>query len=195
MATDHESLPDLSTWYLVTNLPAPTERLGPEPPFPPASLEEVIRLYGLRSKMGSTLGGITFAYLSTGEQIDNPRFIREEEHALARAQRTFSKEQKRTPEWERRRKVVARVHEGVRWRREVFIRQKLAYTSQTCSACGHRQAMPLSVRVYQCATSGLVMDRDYNGSKNILAEALEAVGRHGCVIPEAPVCSLESRRA
>jgi hypothetical protein len=46
--TDPQSLPDLSTWYLVTNLPAPTERLGSEPPFPPASLEEVIRLYGLR---------------------------------------------------------------------------------------------------------------------------------------------------
>jgi SRSO17 transposase len=46
--TEPESLPDLSTWYLVTNLPAPTERPGPEPPFPPADLEEVIRLYGLR---------------------------------------------------------------------------------------------------------------------------------------------------
>ncbi len=124
--TDPESLPNLSTWYLVTNLPAPTERPGPEPPFLPASLEEVIRLYGLRSKLGSTLGGSTFAYLSTGEQIDNPRFFREEEHALARTQRTFSKEQKSTPEWERRRKVVAWVHEGVRWRREDFIRQQVA---------------------------------------------------------------------
>src|SRR2546423_2205724 len=46
--TDPESLPDLSTWYLVTNLPTPTAHLGSEPPFPPASLEEVIRLYGLR---------------------------------------------------------------------------------------------------------------------------------------------------
>ncbi len=46
--TDPESLPDLSTWYLVTNLPAPTERPGPKALFPPASLEEVIRLYGLR---------------------------------------------------------------------------------------------------------------------------------------------------
>lgn len=46
--TDPQTLPDLSTWYLVTNLPAPSERPGPEPPFPPASLEEVIRLYGLR---------------------------------------------------------------------------------------------------------------------------------------------------
>jgi len=46
--TDPQSLPDLSTWYLVTNLPAPTARPGPEALFPAASLEEVIRLYGLR---------------------------------------------------------------------------------------------------------------------------------------------------
>jgi SRSO17 transposase len=46
--TDPENLPDLSTWYLVTNLPAPSEHPGSEPPFPPASLQEVIRLYGLR---------------------------------------------------------------------------------------------------------------------------------------------------
>ncbi len=46
--TNPESLPDLFTWYLVTNLPTPTERPGAEPPFPAASLQEVIRLYGLR---------------------------------------------------------------------------------------------------------------------------------------------------
>ena len=46
--TDPETLPDLTTWYLVTNLPAPTERPVTPLPFPPASLEEVIRLYGLR---------------------------------------------------------------------------------------------------------------------------------------------------
>ncbi len=46
--TDPQTLPDTSTWYLVTNLPAPTQRLGTKPPFPPASLEEVIRVYGLR---------------------------------------------------------------------------------------------------------------------------------------------------
>jgi SRSO17 transposase len=47
-STDPKTLPDLSTWYLVTNLPAPTERPGREMPFSPASLEEVLRLYGLR---------------------------------------------------------------------------------------------------------------------------------------------------
>jgi putative transposase len=46
--------------------------------------------------------------------------------------------------------------------------------------------MPLSVRVYECPHCGLIIDRDYNGSKNILEEALIGVGRHTSVIPEAP---------
>jgi hypothetical protein len=46
--TDPQTLPDATTWYLVTNLPAPTERPTTEHRFAPASLEEVIRLYGLR---------------------------------------------------------------------------------------------------------------------------------------------------
>jgi hypothetical protein len=46
--TDPETLPDLSTWYLVTNLPAPRGYPVPQQPFAPANLEEVVRLYGLR---------------------------------------------------------------------------------------------------------------------------------------------------
>jgi hypothetical protein len=47
--TDPAALPDLTTWYLVTNLPASTDDAGNLSPFPPASLEEIIRLYGLRT--------------------------------------------------------------------------------------------------------------------------------------------------
>ena len=63
------------------------------------------------------------------------------------------------------------------------VRVNPAYTSQTCSCCGHRKALRLSVRVYECPVCGLVMDRDHNSSVNILAEAC---GRAGRVIPEAP---------
>jgi hypothetical protein len=45
--TDPLTLPDATTWYLVTNLPASPERPGTEQ-FASASPEEVIRLYGLR---------------------------------------------------------------------------------------------------------------------------------------------------
>jgi putative transposase len=68
----------------------------------------------------------------------------------------------------------------------VVVRVNPAYTSQTCLACGHRQPMPLSVRVYECPHCGLVIHRDHNGSLNILQEGLKAVGRHSRVIPEAP---------
>jgi putative transposase len=68
----------------------------------------------------------------------------------------------------------------------VVVRVNPAYTSQTCSTCGHRQAMPLSVRVYECPHCGLVIHRDHNGSLNILEEALKAVGRHSRVIPKDP---------
>src|SRR5256714_4322023 len=46
--TDPQTLPDLSTWYLVSNLPAPSTCPATHHPFTPANLEEVIRLYGLR---------------------------------------------------------------------------------------------------------------------------------------------------
>lgn len=55
------------------------------------------------------------------------------------------------------------------------VRVNPAYTSQTCSACGHRQPMPLSVRVYECLHCGLILDRDHNGSKNILESFLSIV--------------------
>jgi putative transposase len=158
-------------------------------------------------QVGIDVGLKTFAYLSTGEQIDNPRFFRKEERALARAHRKLTSAHKGTPQREKRRQVVARVHERVRWRRENFIRQQVAslikrfgfiavealvvrnmiknpklaksiadaawssffaqllskaaeagrevvrvnpaYSSQTCSGCGHRQEIPLSVRVYE----------------------------------------------
>lgn len=47
--TDPATLPDLTTWYLVTNLPAPADREETASSFPPADLEEIVRLYGLRT--------------------------------------------------------------------------------------------------------------------------------------------------
>jgi putative transposase len=202
------------------------------------------RLPACTEEVGLDVGLKSFAYLSTGEEIPNPRFFRAEEAALARAQRKLSKAPKGSRERKKKRKVVARVHERISNRRANFIEQQVAslikrfgflavealvvrnmvknpklaksladvswsmffthlldkaeeagrevvrvnpaYTSQTCSACGHRQPMPLSVRVYDCPQCGLVIHRDHNGSLNILAEGLYACGRAGRVVPEAP---------
>ena len=55
-----------------------------------------------------------------------------------------------------------------------FVKVNPAYTTQDCSRCGHRQVMPLSMRVYDCPSCGLSLDRDTNAAKNILT-----VGLHG----------------
>lgn len=46
-----------------------------------------------------------------------------------------------------------------------------AFTSQDCSACGHRVRKSLAVREHRCAACGLVLHRDHNAALNIQARA------------------------
>ncbi len=184
--------------------------------------------------VGIDVGLTTFATLSDGTAIANPRFFRTEERALAAVQRAHAKLEKGTPRRRQHRQVVARVHERVKWRRQnhahqhsrrivnrcqviavedltvnqmvhnhclaksisdaawaefaTFLAYKAAwagrqyvavnpaYTSQDCHACGHRQKMPLSERVYRCPCCGGAWDRDQNASLNILARGLASIG-------------------
>lgn len=48
VTTDPATLPDLATWYLTTNLPTPGSERQTESDLAPASVAEVVRLYGLR---------------------------------------------------------------------------------------------------------------------------------------------------
>ena len=48
VTTDPVKLPDLATWYLATNLPAPGSQRALESDLASASVAEVVRLYGLR---------------------------------------------------------------------------------------------------------------------------------------------------
>ena len=87
---------------------------------------EPIRMPRSEEQVGIDVGLKTFAYLSTGECIENPRFFREEERDLAKAQRRRDREAKGTQERRKRNEVVARVHERVRSRRQNFIQQQVA---------------------------------------------------------------------
>ena len=66
------------------------------------------------------MGLESFATLSNGEKIANPRFFRKEEKELARVQRKLSKAPKGTPERTRALKVVELVHERIADRRNDF---------------------------------------------------------------------------
>jgi putative transposase len=211
-------------WYVSFSVECEPERL-PETP----------------TQVGIDVGLKTFATLSNEKEIANPRFFRKEEKALARVQRKHSKLAKGTPERRKHRKVVARVHERIAFRRENFTHQESrrivdsygvicvedlhvnrmthnhclaksiadaswsaffvqlsskaeeagrafvkvnpAYTSQTCSRCGHRQTMPLDVRVFTCPCCHVHLDRDLNAALNIRGLGLQALG----LSVEAPV--------
>ena len=57
-----------------------------------------------------------------------------------------------------------------------LIRVNPAYTSQTCSKCGHREVKKLSDRVHHCSCCNFVCDRDHNASLNILALGTQSLG-------------------
>jgi putative transposase len=74
-------------------------------------------------QVGIDVGLKTFAMLSTGTTVANPRFFYQEEQALAKAQRRLAKAEQGTPERAKRRKVVAHVYERSTWRRGDFAHQ------------------------------------------------------------------------
>jgi len=73
--------------------------------------------------VGIDVGLESFATLSTGDKIANPRFFKTDEKALAKAQRKLSKEEKGTSERAHRRKAVSHIHERIANRRKDFAHQ------------------------------------------------------------------------
>ena len=65
--------------------------------------------------VGIDVGLTTFATLSNGIAVDNPRFFRRDEYELGRAQRRYAKD--KTP---KRRKVIAHIHQRIANRRKDF---------------------------------------------------------------------------
>ena len=65
------------------------------------------------SVAGVNVGLESFATLSEGEKVENPRFFKAEEKELAGVQRRLSKVPKGTPEREKALKVVERVQEKI----------------------------------------------------------------------------------
>jgi putative transposase len=199
------------------------------------------RLPDIPTVVGIDVGLTSFATLSEGTVIENPRFFRQEERALARVQRRHAKLERGSPQRRRHRKAVARVHERIAFRRKNFAHQHSrkivnafgfiavedlhvhrllhhhclaksiadaawamffdllfckaaeagrtavkvnpAYTSQTCSQCGHRQPMPLEQRMFACPCCKATLDRDLNAARNILALGLQSLGACSQVAP------------
>jgi IS605 OrfB family transposase len=63
--------------------------------------------------VGVDLGLRSFAALSTGKKVDNPRWLRQREKALRRSQRNLSRRRKGSANWQKARQRVARQHARV----------------------------------------------------------------------------------
>ena len=50
------------------------------------------------------------------------------------------------------------------------------HTSTDCSSCGHRQPMPLRLRVFHCGACGMCLGRDVNAAMNIRARGFPGSG-------------------
>jgi len=72
------------------------------------------------SIIGIDVGLVSFATLSNGEKIHNPRFFRTDEKKLIKAQRKLSKTEKGTLERKKAKKVVANIHEKISNKRQDF---------------------------------------------------------------------------
>src|SRR5215813_4304484 len=196
-------------WYalIVCEIPKPA-------PLPPTG-----------QTVGVDVGITSFATLSTGEEIENPRHLKDALDNLKRQQRWLSRKKKGSKRRARQRIRVAKAHlkvarcrndfhhkistnlvrrfdaitvedlnirgmvknhhlaqaiSDVAWGSffrmtqtkaeragRVFERVDPRYTSQICSNCGHRQKMPLAVRIYECARCGFVIGRDHNSAITI----------------------------
>jgi len=73
--------------------------------------------------IGLDAGLNSFMALSNGEFVDNPRFFRRDEKALAKAGRKQAKTKKRSQERRKANKVLSRIHERIRNRRHDFVHQ------------------------------------------------------------------------
>ncbi|MGI8542203.1 MAG: RNA-guided endonuclease InsQ/TnpB family protein [Aridibacter sp.] len=184
--------------------------------------------------VGVDCGIKTFAVLSDGTEIANPRFFEQDQKRLAKASCKLSATPKQSKERHKKRKVVARIHSKIKNRRsdfahklsrilvnkyqniffeklnikgmmeQNFLNKQISdaawnqlinfsiykaenagrncklinpqFTSQDCSGCGHRQKMPLDIRLYDCPECHISIDRDLNASLNILSIGLNAIG-------------------
>ena len=188
--------------------------------------------------VGVDVGLKSFAVLSDGTEIENPRFLKAALAKLKKAQRRLSRKTKRSNNWKKQVMKVAKLHASVKNARKDFSHKAstaivknhdvvavedlnikgmvknrhlsraisdvgwglfldmLAYkakwagkhfvkigrfeaTSKTCSTCGERKPMPLSVRTYACGGCGTVLDRDWNASLNIRAAGLAVLNACG----------------
>ena len=126
-------------------------------------------------EVGIDVGLKTFASLSSGAFIENPRFFRRDEKALAKAQRKLSKQKRGSKSRRKARKVVSRIHEHIRNRRHDFVHQT---ARRLVNRFGVIAVEKLNVRgmVRNHCLAKSISDASWSLSRSVLTKKAESAG-------------------
>ena len=214
---------------------------------------EIQKLPERDSQVGIDLGIKDFCIVSDNTKVSNPKYLKQSEEKLVKAQRKLSNRVKNSKRRFKQQKLVFKLHEKIRNQRSDFLHKlstklvsenqvicledlkvknmvknhnlaksisdvswskfveflkykcswygrtlvqidKFFPSSKTCSCCGNiKKDLTLKDREYVCSSCGLVIDRDYNSSLNILREGLKIISgrddRDSSVNIQTLVCS------
>ncbi len=134
--------------------------------------------------IGIDVGLEHFATLSNGQEISNPRFFKQSEEALAKAQRKLALLKKGTSERQKQGKIVAKVHERIRNQRKDFChKESKKIVDQYQFICVEDLNIKKMVEGSHFAKS--ITDASWNQFRQFLTyKAAEAGRKLGLVNPE-----------
>jgi putative transposase len=145
---------------------------------------EAIVLEPCSLAVGIDVGLTHFATLSTGESLANPRFFHTDEQALAKAQRRLAREAKGSPARNKRRKVIAHIHERIANRRYDFCHQASRRLVNTYGVLAF-EALQISNMMQNHCLAKSIADVAWGQFVRIATDKAACAGRIAVQVPPA----------